>query len=74
MEISLENFFMLLLRLNPLTPSIQIQILQTDLHTFPVRNCRKNLIKDQGIFSLVIILAILITFSLDNVWILFGGN
>ena len=39
MEISLENFFMLLLRLNPLTPSIQIQILQTDLHTFPVRNC-----------------------------------
>ena len=47
--------------INPLSPNIHIQILQTDLHTFPVRNCWENLIKDQGIFSLVIILAILIT-------------
>ena len=51
--------------INPLSPNIHIQILQTDLHTFPVRNCWENLIKDQGIFSVVIILAILITFSLD---------
>ena len=29
---------------------------------------------DQGIFSLVIILLILITVSLDNVWILSGEN
>ena len=33
-----------------------------------------TLIKDHGIFSLVIILLILITLSLDNVWILLGEN
>ena len=33
-----------------------------------------NLIKDQGIFPWVIILLILITLSLDNVWILLGEN
>ena len=32
------------------------------------------MIKDQGIFPLVIILLILITLSLDNVWILLGEN
>ena len=30
--------------------------------------------KDQSIFSLVIILGILITFSLDNVWTLSGDS
>ena len=30
--------------------------------------------KDQGIFSLVIILLILLTLSLENVWIMLGGN
>ena len=34
--------------------------------------CRGNLISDQGIFSLVIISLLLITWSLDNVWISFG--
>ena len=42
-----------------------MQILQTDLHTFPLRISWENLIKDQGIFSLVSILLILITISLD---------
>ena len=56
--------------INPLSPNIHIQILQTDLHTFPLRISWENLIKDQGIFSLVIILLISTTLSLDNVWIL----
>ena len=30
--------------------------------------------KDQGIFSLVIILLILLTLSLENVWIMLGEN
>ena len=60
--------------LNPLSPSIQEQILQTDLHIFPSRISWENLIKDQSIFSLMIILLILITLSLDNVWICFGEN
>ena len=57
--------------LNPLSPSIHVQILQTDLYTFPSRISRENLIIDQGIFSCVIILLLLIT-SLGSVWILFG--
>ena len=52
------------LQLNPLSPSIHIQILQTDLHTFPLRMSQENLIKDQGIFTWVIILIILITYLL----------
>ena len=36
--------------------------------------CCENLRKDQGIFSKVIILLIFKTLSLDNVWILLGGN
>ena len=52
--------------LNPLSPNIHKQILQTDLYTFPIRISWENLIKDQGIFALVIILLILITFSFDN--------
>ena len=46
------------------SPSINLKILQTDLHTFPLRISWENLILDQGIFSWVIILFILITFLL----------
>ena len=60
--------------INPLSPNMHIQILQTDLHTFSLRISRENLIKDQSIFSMVIILLILITLSLDSVWILLGEN
>ena len=38
-------------RTNPLSPTIYIQILQTDLYTFPERMRQENLIKDQGIFT-----------------------
>ena len=31
--------------LNPLSPNIHIQILQTDLYTFPYRMSKENLIK-----------------------------
>ena len=61
-----------LLLLNRLSPSIHIQILQTDLHTFPVRISWENLVKHQGIFSFMIIFYILSTLSLDNVWTLLG--
>ena len=38
---------------NPLSPiNIHIQILQTDLHTFPLRISLENLVKDQIVFSL----------------------
>ena len=59
---------------NPLGPNIQEQILQSDLRTFPLRIRGENLMKDQGILSLVIILSILLTLSLENVWILLGEN
>ena len=55
----------LLMAINPLSPNIHIQILQTDLHTFPLRISWENLIKHQGIFSFVIIFYILTTLSLD---------
>ena len=64
----------LMITLNPLIPNIHKQILQTGLHTFRQRMSSENLFKDQGIFSLVIILSILITVSLDNVRILSGEN
>ena len=38
--------------LNPSSPNIHIQILQTDLHTFPWRISWENLVKDQIFFSL----------------------
>ena len=38
--------------INPLSPNIHIQILQTDLYTFPWRISEENLIKDQSIFLL----------------------
>ena len=53
-------------------PNIHLQILQTDLHTFPWRTSRENFIKDQSIFPWVIVLLILITFSLDYLLILLG--
>ena len=60
--------------LNPLSPNIHMQLLQTDLYKFPLRISWENLIKDHGILSLMIILLILITQSLDIVWILLGEN
>ena len=36
--------------INPLSPNIHIQILQTDLQTFSSWMSWENLIKDQGIF------------------------
>ena len=48
--------------INHLSPSIHIQILQTDPYTFPLTMSWENLIIDQGIFSCVIILWILITY------------
>ena len=48
-----------------------MQNLQTDLHTSPLTI---SLLKDHGSFSLEIILLILITLSLDSVWILLGEN
>ena len=35
--------------LNPLSPNIHIEILQTDLYTFPCRMSKENLIKDQTV-------------------------
>ena len=37
---------------NPLSPNINIQILLTDLYTFPIRTSWKNLITDQEFLSL----------------------
>ena len=54
--------------INPLSPNIHIQILQTDLHTFSKRIGWENIkkIKNQSIFPEVIIF----TLSFDNVLIL----
>ena len=57
-----QEIFLDFYSFDPLSPSINIQILQTDLHTFPTRISWENLIIDQGIFSSVIILFILITY------------
>ena len=35
--------------INPLNPTIHKQILQTDVHTFPLRRRRDNLIKNQSV-------------------------
>ena len=50
-----------IIKVNPLSPSIHIQILQTNLYTFPSRMSWEKLIKNQRIFFLVIILLPLIT-------------
>ena len=60
--------------INPLSPSIHIQILQTDLHTFPLRISWENLIKDQGIFFLGDHFINSHNLSVDSVWILLGEN
>ena len=60
--------------INPTIPNIHIQILQTDLQTFPLEISWENLLKDQSIFSSMITLIILVTFSRDCVLILFGEN
>ena len=57
---------------NPLSPKIHIQILQTDLNTFPYWISWENLFKDRSIFSEVIILFILINFSFNIVLTLLG--
>ena len=44
---------------------IHIQILQTDLHTFPLRISWEYSVKHQGIFSFVIIFYILTTLSFE---------
>ena len=52
----------------PLSPNIQIQILHTSVHTLPYRIGRENLIKNQSISPLFIILLILPTLSLNNLY------
>ena len=49
------SILLCLQQVNPLSPNIHIQILQTDLHRFPSRISWENLLSDQSIFSLVII-------------------
>ena len=51
-----------------------MQILQADLHTFFLRISWENLIEDQGIFSLVVILLILVTLFVDKEWTSLGEN
>ena len=61
--------------LNPLSPNIHIQILQTDLRTFSlIKNKLREFDKRSKIFLFVIIWLILIDFALDNLWILLGEN
>ena len=60
--------------LNPFSSNSCIQILQTDLYTFPYWISWENLKNYQGIFPLVIILSILMTSSLDCVLIWLGEN
>ena len=60
---------------NPIGPTIHIQFLQTDLHTFPYKISWENLIKNESILqALMIISLILKTFSLDDVLKLLGEN
>ena len=58
--------------LDHLSPNINIQILLSDLNIFSYTISWENLLKGQSNFPLVIILFILITFSLDEVLILYG--
>ena len=60
--------------INPLSPNIHIQILQTDLHTFPWRISWENLIEDQIFFSFWIILLFLVDYAHDSLWISLGEN
>ena len=67
------KFFKQKLVFNPLSPNIHIQILQTDLYISFKNELREFDLRSKH-FSLVIILWILITSSLDNVWISLGEN
>ena len=58
----------------PLSPNSCIQILQTDLYTFPYWTTWENLKNGQSIFPLVIILSILLAYSLDWVLMMLGEN
>ena len=61
--------------LNPLSPNIHIQILQTDLSQLIVKGDVGNYFdKRSKHFLYGDHLLILITLSLDNVWILLGEN
>ena len=62
----------LITRFNLLSPKIHIQILQTDLNTFPPRISWENLVKDQSILSFLTIFLVLITFSLTCEVIIVG--
>ena len=62
----------LITRFNLLSSKIHIQILQTDLHTFPPRISWETLVKDQSIFSFLTIFLVLITFSLTCEVIIVG--
>ena len=61
--------FSLVVILNPLSPKIQIQILQSDVHTFLF-----SFLFFQSVLPLVINLVILITFTLDDLLMLLGEN
>ena len=62
------------MQFNPLSPSIHIQVLQTDLHTFPERMSWENLIKDQVFFPLGDHFINSHNLSVDSVWMLLGEN
>ena len=62
------------MNINPISPNICIQILQTDLYTFRYWSSWENLKNYKSIFPLVIVLSILITFSLDWVSVIMLGE
>ena len=60
--------------LNPLSPKIQIQILQSDLNTFLLRIVERIWFKIKAFSLLVINLVILITFTHDDLLMLLGEH
>ena len=59
---------------NPLSPNIKIQILQTDLHTFPFKNELREFDKRSRHFYLGDHFINSQTVSVDSLWILLGEN
>ena len=57
-----------------LSPNIHMQILLIDFLAFPSRINWESLVKDQSAFPVVMILLILLAFSVNDVWILWGEN